>query len=153
MSKHILYHSPTGTYMYAHSEDERDALIDSFNGDKVFDVTEQAAHVRLAELQLGAFDPDANSRSNETAIHKTDTGWHSATEIAAGKQQQQASYFCKLRAIVGYVQNASDVTVTIFQDDATRTYHISVGKRRYWGDSFEEAIDNAYADAPEENKP
>jgi len=52
-----------------------------------------------------------------------------------------------LRNLLGSVQNGSDTTVRIFQDDATRTFHIVLGKapqfRDYWGDSVDEALDKA----------
>lgn len=54
-----------------------------------------------------------------------------------------------LRELLGYVQNGSDTTVKIFQDDATYTFHVKVGSRLYWGDTFEQALDAAIADLEE----
>lgn len=55
----------------------------------------------------------------------------------------------KLRALMGYIQNGSDVTIKLFQDDATNTFHIeavSMGKVLWseWGQSFLTVINNAY---------
>lgn len=59
-----------------------------------------------------------------------------------------------LRVACGYLQNGSQETVTISQDDATCTFHITVGdaprpgaadrRRGYWGRSLVEAIEAAY---------
>lgn len=48
-----------------------------------------------------------------------------------------------LREIMGYVQNGSDTTVSLFHDDATMDYMISVGKKTYWGYSLENVIEKA----------
>ena len=51
-----------------------------------------------------------------------------------------------LRELMGYVQAGEGETVHLFQDDVpTYTYHITVGKTSYWGDSFNEVIDKADA--------
>ena len=49
-----------------------------------------------------------------------------------------------LRELMGYVQAGEGETVHLFQDDVpTYTYHITVGKTSYWGNSFNEVIDKA----------
>lgn len=55
----------------------------------------------------------------------------------------------KLRDLMGYVENGSDQTIKIFQDDATGTYHIkaeSMGKELWseWHDTFDGVIEQAY---------
>jgi hypothetical protein len=54
--------------------------------------------------------------------------------------RDKADRWDKLVKLAGYVGNASDVTIKMFQDDATLTYHIVVGKESNYGSSFEEAL-------------
>ena len=49
-----------------------------------------------------------------------------------------------LRELMGYVENDSFETVILDQDDATRTYTLSVGKKTYWGHSLENVIEKAF---------
>lgn len=52
----------------------------------------------------------------------------------------------QLRELCGHVQDGSAQTVKVSQDDATRTWHVTVGDRNprtYHGDSLPEAIHNA----------
>ena len=49
-----------------------------------------------------------------------------------------------LRELMGYVQNRSDETVSLFQDDATMDYMLRVGKKTYWGLSLENVIEKAF---------
>lgn len=55
----------------------------------------------------------------------------------------------KIRALMGYVENGTEVCVTLFQDDSTKDYFIkakSLGKE-LWSESdsnFERLIDHAY---------
>lgn len=49
-----------------------------------------------------------------------------------------------LRKLMGYVQNGSDETVYLFQDDATMDYILRVGKKTYWGFSLENVIEKAF---------
>lgn len=64
---------------------------------------------------------------------------------------EAAACWRKLREVCGYVENASDTRVTICQDDATKTWHVTVGydsrtskPRRYWESSFAAAINAAF---------
>ena len=54
-----------------------------------------------------------------------------------------------LRRCCGYVQNGSQTTVTIGQDDATNTFHVKVGSRAYWGESLSQALEKAAGDLEE----
>ena len=56
-----------------------------------------------------------------------------------------ARTFRALRDTCGYIENGGGNTVTIYQDDATRTWTVKVGKSSYYGDSLEEAIHKAHA--------
>ena len=51
-----------------------------------------------------------------------------------------------LRALCGYVENGTDSTVKIYQDDATKNWCVMVGKRGYYNDSFESVLDDAIVD-------
>ena len=56
----------------------------------------------------------------------------------------------KLRALMGYVENGTEQTLSIFQDDATGTYHIkakNMGKEIWseWHNTFEGVIEISYA--------
>ena len=65
---------------------------------------------------------------------------------------EAAELYNQIRSLMGYVQNSSDTSVTLSQDDATYTYHIRVGNsannRTYWGNSFAEVIRKAVKDNP-----
>jgi len=50
-----------------------------------------------------------------------------------------------LRALLGYVEDGSHDTVTISQDDATKTWAVRVGKYTYCADSLDQALTNARA--------
>ena len=49
-----------------------------------------------------------------------------------------------LKELMGYVQNGSDETVYLFQNDATMDYILRVGKKTYWGFSLENVIEKAF---------
>ena len=62
--------------------------------------------------------------------------------------RRQAECFKKLRNLMGYVQDASECTISVFEDDATGTFWIKarcMSKELWseWGDSLEEAIEKA----------
>ena len=49
-----------------------------------------------------------------------------------------------LKELMGYVQNGSDETVYLFQDDATMDFMLHVGNKTYWGLSLENVIEKAF---------
>lgn len=61
---------------------------------------------------------------------------------------RQAYLFQALRDMAGYVENGGSGSVKIYQDDATRSWHVVIGngskEKRYWGDSLDRAIENAH---------
>lgn len=70
--------------------------------------------------------------------------------------KEQAENFRALRSLMGYYQNGTDTTVAMFQDDATRSYHVRVGNSStakgattYYGETLSDAIAAAKADNPE----
>lgn len=52
-------------------------------------------------------------------------------------------YDCLIE-LLGHIQDGSNTVVTLFQDDATHTKHITVGKQRFYGSNWDEAIRKAY---------
>lgn len=56
----------------------------------------------------------------------------------------------KLSDLMGYVQNSSEITLKLYQDDATRTYHmkaISYNGNELWSefaDSIQQLINKAW---------
>jgi len=61
-----------------------------------------------------------------------------------GKLVQDGERWRKLVRCCGYIQDGSDTTVSLFQDDATKTCFVKVGSQSFFGSdggSFEEAID------------
>lgn len=57
----------------------------------------------------------------------------------------------RLRILCGYIENASDTSVRVCQDDATRDWIVAIGtgssiKRSYHGTSMEEAFEQAFQD-------
>lgn len=69
-------------------------------------------------------------------------GWHTAFKLARHMLTQYDKW-ATLQKLCGYWQDGSCTTVTLGIDDATHTYHIKVGKKDYWGDSFDEALAKA----------
>lgn len=56
----------------------------------------------------------------------------------------------KIRALCGYIEDGSGATVKIFQDDATRTWHIYVGSTHFYDTSFKAVIERAYDCLPDD---
>lgn len=63
----------------------------------------------------------------------------------------ESELYCALKRLMGYVQNGSSTSVTIFQDDATMDYFVKVGDKCYYGESLPEAIEKANKDNPEDS--
>lgn len=71
--------------------------------------------------------------------------------ILGETDERDAGTMRKLRRLCGYVENSSDTTVRISQDDATHSWFVTVGRegkfhrkpRSYFGDSIDEACDKA----------
>lgn len=57
--------------------------------------------------------------------------------------QKDSERLAMLRELMGYVEDGSHDIVKLYQDDATYEFFVSVGKLKYYGKSFEQAIDNA----------
>lgn len=60
--------------------------------------------------------------------------------------KEKAELFDSIRFLCGYVENGTDSTVSIGQDDATRDWVVRVGKRRYHATGFVMALREAIAD-------
>lgn len=74
-------------------------------------------------------------------------GWFRAGFI---QNEAQANRMAEVRRLLGYVEAGGGDTVTMFQDDATMTFHIKVGKAEYFDKSFTAALDAAIAGTPKE---
>lgn len=56
----------------------------------------------------------------------------------------------RIHELVGYVENGTDTILKVYQDDATRTFHVHVGKREYWDSSLVLALNKALLDVRDE---
>ena len=50
-----------------------------------------------------------------------------------------------LRTLCGYVENGSDTTVNIYQDDATKDWIVRCGREYFYGNCFRSALDQVFA--------
>lgn len=57
--------------------------------------------------------------------------------------ERKADAFDKLRGLAGYVEDGSETTVKIFQDDATRTWFVKAGTIEGYDTSLIGAIESA----------
>lgn len=98
-------------------------------------------------LEIARTHTDLNALHNENAalkaelerIHAEAAGLKSSVEIL----RVAADRLQALRALMGYVQNGTHETVKLYQDDATMSFYVHVGKQYGYGDSLGEAIDDA----------
>lgn len=51
-----------------------------------------------------------------------------------------------IRALMGYIQNGTGTTVTLWQDDVTGEFTVTVGAKTYHATGFLRALDAAIAD-------
>ena len=51
----------------------------------------------------------------------------------------------KLRDLCGYVENGTETSVKVFQDDATKEWVVRVGRDSYYGHNMMAAFDKAFA--------
>ncbi len=69
---------------------------------------------------------------------------------------QDGMRYRALIAAAGYFQDSSDETVTLSQDDATRTCHVTVGRlqdsKDFYAGSFNGAVDLLKKSLDEQNK-
>ena len=50
--------------------------------------------------------------------------------------EMRSNTFIALRDICGYIENGGGSTVKLFQDDATQTWHVHVGDRKFYGETL-----------------
>ncbi len=60
--------------------------------------------------------------------------------LITNQAARDAALWRHLENQMGHVQNGSDTTVALFQDDATYTYHVRVGKTTHYGQDLFEAL-------------
>lgn len=74
-------------------------------------------------------------------------------ELALGLSRLFDELFAdRVHELIGYVENGTDTTLKVFQDDATRTFHVHVGKREYWDASLGLALAKALLDGRDEGE-
>lgn len=86
----------------------------------------------------------------DTAVNRLATALAAKdAELAKVRQQHEdAERFAAIERMCGAVENGSDETVQIHQDDATRGWIISVGKNWWHGGTMRSAIDEAAKQFP-----
>lgn len=60
---------------------------------------------------------------------------------------EDAARWRKFRNVVGYVENGSDASVTLFQDDATKSWHLRVNNSTYSRKEFHGTLDEVLNEA------
>jgi hypothetical protein len=88
-------------------------------------------------------------REGWDAAQGFDTFGGSPNPLAPVRTADDAKLLAGLRKLCGYVEDGSNSTVTIGQDDATRTWFVSVDKRYWHATSFRAAIEAAVKEMPE----
>lgn len=72
----------------------------------------------------------------------------SAELVEINEWRKKAELYDKLRDLMGDVEDGSHTSVGMFQDDATLTFHITVGrgdgKQGEWAESFQSVINKAH---------
>lgn len=61
------------------------------------------------------------------------------------KTEMKAEAFDMLRGLAGYVEDGSDTPVHLFQDDATKSWHVRAGSIHEYGPDLMSAISAAAA--------
>jgi len=79
-----------------------------------------------------------------------------ATAALIQRLVEDSARLAGLRRLCGYVENGSDTSVSMFQDDATREWFVRVGspqrgKMPFHGTSMGAALDAAIAGTPKED--
>lgn len=64
-------------------------------------------------------------------------------KVELEEQAKDAARLAGLRELMGYVEDGSSTTVKLFQDDATKSFFVKVGRKVYFDSSFKGAIDEA----------
>ena len=59
------------------------------------------------------------------------------------QEQTDALNFKMLRAFMGHVENSSQRTIMLFQNDATREYYLQIGLDYFTGASLQDCINKA----------
>jgi hypothetical protein len=63
------------------------------------------------------------------------------------EQTRKAQLYTWLTSeLAGSTRDGSETTIRLYQDDATHTKHVQVGKKDYWGNTWGQAIQKAHDD-------
>lgn len=107
-------------------------------------VTDPILKEVLTMLQSAECHIDGLQRQLDPARQKVEI----QDEPRTTQLKQKVTAFTKLRELLGYVENGTDTTVALFQDDATHNYIVKIGHikngKHYYGDSLELAIEAAH---------
>lgn len=76
-------------------------------------------------------------------VNETEDNKHPIEKIIS---DPEAPFKDRLRILCGYIENGSETTVKIFQDDATKEWIVKVGKNYYHDSSFDGAFELAFKD-------
>jgi len=110
-------------------------FADRLDAVAVSDAMVECASDAYATLSLDGVDMTAMRHALESILPIAD------------EKAKDAECMKGLRELLGYVENGTDTTVTLFQDDATRNFMVKVGSRSFYGSSLQAAIDRAIASA------
>lgn len=113
--------------------------------------------VRDQEFYLECFVAETGAKPSEVIIVVRQDGPVSFVRAASSVQSEQerdAKLLQAVRRLCGYIENGSDMVVTICQDDATRDWILRVGSsprlKSYYDSSFHAVIQKAADDNPPE---
>lgn len=114
--------------------------------EKVYTVEEQAPVAWWYEDKTGCIHMSLDIGLG--LQHETQFGyklnWLTSTEPSRYFENfSDIERYMKIRRLCGYVENGTETSVTIFQDDATREWIVKAGKNDWHGASFSQAIDAA----------
>lgn len=112
--------------------------------EKVFTVEEQAPVAWWYEDKTGCMHMslDIGLGLQHEAQFGYKLNWLTSTEPSRYFENfEDIARFMKIRRLCGYVENGSEQTVKIFQDDATREWVIKAGRQMWHAPSFSQVVD------------
>lgn len=128
--------------------------------DKVAAIAEERARrvLRDREFYIECFVAETGAKPSEVAFVTRNDGSNEVSRfvVMLSEEQRDAKLLEGLRRLCGYIENGSDTTVRIFQDDATREWGIGLGSglsprsKTYYDASFRGALQKAIDANPPE---
>jgi hypothetical protein len=107
-----------------------------------------ADHSYVMDVTYDDPKTSAVTRSDDEYRDPDAFAFHEDDEVDAVQftDEQPNLMFHKLKALMGWVGNGSDETVSMGQDDATKGFIVKVGNKTYHSDTLVGAINEAYDD-------